>query len=96
MILQSSLSHEEVDTQISAIRGLDIHIDQSSVQQALTHLLKTSIEDAVLEEVLTILIDAFNNKVLRNPSKELLNAILDMTIEVENPKLYELLVQYQR
>ena len=45
---------------------------------------------------MTILIEAFNNKVLRNPSTELLNAILDMTIEVENPKLYELLIQYLR
>ena len=67
--LLSSLSHEDVDTQISAIRGLDILIDQSPVQQALITLLKISIEDAVLEEVLTISIDAFNNKVLRNPSK---------------------------
>ena len=62
--LLSSLSHEDVDIQISAIRGLDIHVDQSPVQQALIILLKTSTEDAVLEEILTILIDAFNNKVL--------------------------------
>ena len=94
--LLPSLSHEDVDTQISAIRGLDIHIDQSSVQQALTHLLKTSIEDAVLEEVLTILIDAFNNKLLRNPSKELLNGIVDMTTKLESANLYELLIQYLR
>ena len=94
--LLPSLSHEDVDTQISAIRGLDIHIDQSSVQQALTHLLKTSTEDAVLEEVLTILIDAFNNKLLRNPSKELLNGIVDMTTKLESANLYELLIQYLR
>ena len=94
--LLSSLSHEDVDTQISAIRGLDIHVDQSPVQQALIILLKTSTEDAVLEEVLTILVDAFNNKVLRNPSKELLNAIVDMIIKVENANLYELLIQYLR
>ena len=94
--LQSSLSHEDVDTQISAIRGLNIHIDQPSVQQALIHLLKTSTEDAVLEEILTILIDAFGNKVLRNPSKELLNAIVDMTTKLENANLYELLIQYLR
>ena len=94
--LLPSLSHEDVDTQISAIRGLDIHVDQSSVQQALIILLNTSKEDTVLEEVLTILIDAFNNKVLRNPHKELLNAIVDMTSEVENANLYELLIQYLR
>ena len=94
--LQSSLSHENVDTQISAIRGLDIHIDQFSVQRALIQLLKISIEDAVLEEILTILIDAFSNKVLRNPSKELLNAIVDMTTKLENANLYELLIQYLR
>ena len=64
-----SLSHEDVDTQISAIRGLNIHIDQPSVQQALIILLNTSTEDTVLEELLTILIDAFNNKVLRNPQQ---------------------------
>ena len=92
--LLSSLNHEDVDTQISAIRGLDIHVDQSPVQQALITLLKSSTEDAVLEEVLTILVDAFNNKVLRNPSKDMLNAIVDMTIKVENPNLYELLIQY--
>ena len=94
--LLPSLSHEDVDTQISAIRGLDIHVDQSSVQKALIILLKISTEDAVLGEVLTILIDAFNNKVLRNPSKELLNAIVDVTTKLENANLYELLIQYLR
>ena len=92
--LLSSLNHEDINIQISAIRGLDVHIDQPSVQQALIILLKTSTEDAVLEEVLTILVDAFNNKVLRDPSKDLLNAIVDMTIKVENANLYELLIQY--
>ena len=29
--LLSSFSHQDVDTQISAIRGLDIHVDQSPV-----------------------------------------------------------------
>ena len=92
--LLSSLSHDDVDTQISVIRGLDVHLDQSAVQQALTTLMKTSAEDGVLEEVLAILNDAFNNKVLQSPSKELLNAIVDMAIKLENANLYELLIQY--
>ena len=92
--LLSSLSHNDVDTQISAIRGLDVHTDQPAVQQALITLLKTSAEDAVLEEVMTILNDALNNKVLHNPNKELLNAIVDMTIKLENANLYELVIQY--
>ena len=92
--LLSSLCHDDVDAQISAIRGLDVHADQPAVQQALITLLKTSTEDAVLEEVMTILNDAFNNKVLQNPNKELLNAVVDMTIKLENANLYELVIQY--
>ena len=92
--LLSSLSHDDFDTQISAIRGLDVHTDQPAVQQALITLLKTSTEDAVLEEVMTVLNDALNNKVLQNPNKELLNAIIDMTIKLENANLYELVIQY--
>ena len=92
--LLSSLSLDDVDTQISVIRGLDVHLDQPAVQQALTVLLEKSTEDAVLEEVLGILKDAFNNKVLRDPSKELLGAIGDMAIKIENANLYELLIQY--
>ena len=92
--LLSSLSHDDIDTQISAIRGLDVHTDQPAVQQALITLLKTSTEDAVLEEVMTVLNDALNNKVLQNPNKELLNAIVDMTIKLENANLYELVIQY--
>ena len=92
--LLSSLSYDDVDTQISAIRGLDVHADQPAVQQALITLLKTSTEDAVLEEVMTILNDAFNNKVLQNPNKKLLNAVVDMTIKLENANLYELVIQY--
>ena len=92
--LLSSLSHDDFDTQISAIRGLDVHTDQPAVQQALITLLKTSTEDAVLEEIMTILNAALNNKVLQNPNKELLNAIVDMTIKLENANLYELVIQY--
>ena len=92
--LLSSLSHDDVNTQISAIRGLDVHANQPAVQQALITLLKTSTEDAVLEEVMAILNDALNNKVLQNPNKELLNAIVDMTIKLENANLYELIIQY--
>ena len=92
--LLSSLSLNDVDTQISVIRGLDVHLDQPGVQQALIVLLEKSTEDAVLEEVLGILKDAFNNKVLQDPSKELLGAIADMAIKIENANLYELLIQY--
>jgi len=92
--LLSSLIHDDIDTQISVIRGLDVHLDQPAVQQALITLLTLSTEDAILEEVLLLLKDAFNNKVLQNPSKELLNATVDMTIRLENANLYELLIQY--
>ena len=92
--LLSSLIHDDIDTQISVIRGLDVHLDQPAVQQALITLLTLSTEDAILEEVLLLLKDAFNNKVLRSPSKELLNATVDMTIRLENANLYELLIQY--
>ena len=92
--LLSSLSLGDVDTQISVIRGLDVHLDQPAVQQALIVLLEMSTEDAMLEEVLRILKDAFNNKVLQDPSKELLDAVADMAIKIENANLYELLIQY--
>ena len=92
--LLSSLNHDDINTQISVIRSLDVHLDQPAVQQSLITLLTLSTEDAILEEVLLLLKDAFNNKVLRNPSKELLNATVDMTIRLENTNLYELLIQY--
>ena len=92
--LLSSLSHDDVDTKISVIRGIGIHLDQPAVQQALIALMKSSTEDSVLEEVLTILKDAFNNRVLQNPSKELMTAVVDMTIRLENANLYELVIQY--
>ena len=92
--LLSSLNHDDIDTQISVIRGLEVHLDQPTVQQALINLMETSAEDVVLEEVLAILNDAFNNKVLQNPSKELLNAIVDMAVKLENANLYELVIQY--
>ena len=92
--LLSSLGLDDVDTQISVIRGLDVHLDQPAVQQALIVLMEMSTEDAVLEEVLRILKDAFNNKVLQDPSKELLDVIADMAIKIENANLYELLIQY--
>ena len=92
--LLSSLSHDDVDTKISVIRGIGIHLDQPAVQQALITLMKSSTEDSVLEEVLTILKDAFNNRVLQNPSKELMTAVVDMTIRLENANLYELVIQY--
>ena len=63
--LLSSLSNDDdIDSQISVIRGLNVHLDQPAVKQALITLLKTSTENAVLEEVLVTLKDAFNNKIL--------------------------------
>lgn len=92
--LLPSLSHNDLDTQISAIRSLDVHLDQPIVQQALITLTKTTMEDKVLEEVLTILKNAFNSKVLRHPSKDMLSAMVNATIRVENPNLYVSLVRY--
>lgn len=92
--LLSSLSHDDVDTQLSVIRGLGVHLDQPAVQQAIITLMKLSTEDSLLEEVLAILKDAFNNRVLQNPSKELMTAIIDMIIRLENANLYELCIQY--
>lgn len=92
--LLSSLSHDDVDIKISVIRGLGIHLDQPAVQQAFITLVKSSTEDSVLEEVLIILKDAFNNRVLQNPSKELMSGVVDMTIRLKNANLYELLIQY--
>ena len=38
--LLSSLSSDDLDIQISVIRGLDVHLNESVVQQVLTTLLK--------------------------------------------------------
>ena len=91
--LLSSLQHEDIDVQISAIRSLGYHLDQPIVQDAIIISLSLTDEDKILE-VLTILIDAFDNKILINPSRELLNATITCTIRLENPNLYELLTKY--
>ena len=92
--LLSSIGHDDLDTQIAVIRSLDVHLDQPAVQQALITLLSTITEDKVLEEVLMILKDGFSNKVYVNPNEDMLNAIVNTTIRLENPNLYELLIEY--
>ena len=44
--------------------------------------------------MLITLKDGFDNNVLRNPNKILLNAIVNVTIRLANPNLYELLIEY--
>ena len=92
--LLSTLDHYDLDTQIAVIRSLDVHLDQPAVQQALIGILMTITEDAVLEEVMMILKDGFNNNKLKYPSKDILKAIVNATIRLENPNLYELLIEY--
>ena len=92
--LLSSLDHDDLDTQVAVIRSLNIHLDQPAVQQALIILLAKVIEDKVLEEMLMILKDGFDNYILRNLNKTLLNAIVNATIRLENPNIYELLIEY--
>ena len=92
--LLSSLDHDDIDTQISVIRGLGVHLDQPKVQNALIILLNGTEEDKVLEEALVILKDAFNDKILVNPKEDLLDTIVKTAVKLENPNLYELLIQY--
>ena len=92
--LLSGLDHDDLDAQVAVIRSLDVHLDQPAVQQALITLLATITEDKVLEEVLLILKDGFNSNVFNNPNKDMLNAVINATIRLENPNLYELLIEY--
>ena len=92
--LLSGLDHDDLDIQVAVIRSLNVHLDQPAVQQALITLLAKITEDKVLEEGLIILKDGFDNNVLRNPNKTLLNAIVNATIRLENPNLYKLLIEY--
>ena len=92
--LLSSLDHDDLDTQVAVIRSLNIHLDQPAVQQTLIILLAKVTEDKVLEEMLMILKDGFDNNILRNLTKTLLNAIVNTTIRLENPNIYELLIEY--
>ena len=88
------LQHDDIDVQISAIRSLGHHLDQPIVQDALIVSLTLTDEDKVLEEILMILLGAFDSMILTTPSKELLNATVSCAIKLENPNLYELLIKY--
>ena len=92
--LLSTLQYDDIDIQISVIRSLASHLDQPVVQQAIITLLPLTDEDKVLEEILKILIDAFENKILTSPSEEMINAIIKSAIQLENPNLYELVAKY--
>ena len=92
--LLSSIEHDDIDVQLSAIRSLGYHLDQPIVQDAFIVSLTITDEDKVLEEILMILLDAFDSMILIAPSKELLNAIVSCAIKLENPNLYELLTKY--
>ena len=92
--LLSTLQYDDIDIQISVIRSLEFHLDQPIAQQAIITLLHSTDEDKILEEILKILIDAFENKILTNPSEEMINAIINSAIQLENPNLYELVAKY--
>ena len=93
--LLSSLKHDDIDVQISAIRSLGYHLDQPIVQDAFIVCLSLTDEDKVLEEILMAMVDAFDSTmILTNPSKELLNATIRCAIKLKNPNLYELLINY--
>ena len=87
------LEFNDIEIQISVLRSLATHLDLPVVQERIVGLLSTD-EDKILEEILKILIEAFRNMVLTSPSKELLVAITNSAIELENPNLYELLEKY--
>ena len=89
-----TLQYDDIDIQISAIRGLASHLDQPVVQQAIITLLSSTDEDKILEEILKMLIDAFERNILTNPNKELIDATINSAIKLENPNLYELFVKY--
>ena len=89
-----TLQYDNIDIQISAIRGLASHLNQPAVQQAIITLLSSTDEDKILEEILKILIDGFENKILTSPNEELINATVNSAIKLQNPNLYELFVKY--
>ena len=92
--LLSNLHHEDIDVKISAIRSLGYHLNQPVVQDGFMTSLALTNEDKILEEILITLTDAFDNKILINPNKKLLNATMNCTLNLENPNLYELLTKY--
>ena len=75
-------------------RGLASHLNQPAVQQAIITLLSSTDEDKILEEILKILIDAFEYKILTSPGNELISAIINSAIYLENANLYELVKIY--
>ena len=92
--LLSSLQNDDVDIQIAAIRSLGYHLDQSVVQETIMISLASTDEDKILEEILMILIDAYDSMIVTNPSEELLNAIISCTVKLNNPNLYALFEKY--
>ena len=92
--LLSSLDHDDTDTQISVIRGLGVHLDQPKVQNTLITLLDRTEEDEVLDETIMMLKDAYDDKLLVSPSEDLLDTLVKTAVKLENPNLYELLIQY--
>ena len=92
--LLCSLQNDDIDIKIAAIRSLGYHLDQSIVQEAIMISLASTDEDKILEEILMILIDAYDSMIVTNPSEELLNAIVSCTVKLNNPNLYALFEKY--
>ena len=92
--LLSTLEHNDIDIQISAIRSLTFHLDQPDVEQSIITLLHSSREDVILEEILKALLYTCQNKILTSPSKELIIAIMNRAVQLKNPHLYELVAKY--
>ena len=92
--LLSILQYDDIDIQIAAIRSLGSHLDEPIVQKGIINSLQLTDEDKILEEILKILINAFENMILTNPSKEMINALINSAIQTKNPNLYELLAKY--
>ena len=88
-----NLQHDDIDIQMAAIRSLGYHLDQPIVQEAITISLALTEEDKILEEILAILIEAYDS-VMINPSKKLLDTVLNCTIKLQSPNLYEMFENY--
>ena len=93
-VILESLTHGEIDVQVSAVRSLEAHVCQPVTQQGLINLLHATTEDKVLEEVVSLLIEAFDNQACTVVSDELLNVTVETAIELQNPHLYEFLIKY--
>jgi len=90
--LLEGLNHGEIDVQVSAIRSLEALVCQSVTQQI--NLLHETTEDKILEEVVSLLIEAFDNQACIVVSDELLNVTVEIATQLENPHLYEFLIKY--